>query len=70
MTTKPIIGINADYRAARKDAPAFSYLCEGYYECIIASGGIPIVVPLQQEAADLTKWRASWAALRSVKKPV
>lgn len=55
MTTKPIIGINADYRAARKDAPAFSYLCEGYYECIIASGGIPIVLPMQQEAADLSR---------------
>ncbi|HJN07523.1 MAG: gamma-glutamyl-gamma-aminobutyrate hydrolase family protein [Pirellulaceae bacterium] len=55
MTTKPIIGINADYRAARKDAPAFSYLCEGYYECIIKAGGIPVVLPLQQEEADLSR---------------
>lgn len=54
MTTKPIIGINADYRAARKDAPAFSYLCEGYYECIFQAGGIPVVLPPLQEDADLS----------------
>ncbi len=55
MTTKPIIGINADYRAARKETPAFSYLCHGYYECIIEAGGIPVVLPLQQDAADLSR---------------
>jgi len=55
MTTKPIIGINADYRAARKDAPAFSYLCEGYYECIIAAGGVPLVVPPLQDESDVSR---------------
>jgi len=55
MTTKPIIGINADYRAARKDAPAFSYLCEGYYERIIDAGGIPVVLPPLREEADLAR---------------
>ncbi len=54
MTTKPIIGINADYRAARNEAPAFSYLCEGYYECIIEAGGIPVMLPPLRDEDDLS----------------
>jgi len=53
MTGKPLIGINADYRSARKDSPAFSYLCSGYYDGISAAGGIPVVVPLLEEEPDL-----------------
>jgi hypothetical protein len=26
MQSKPIIGMNMDYRSAKKDSPAFSYL--------------------------------------------
>jgi len=31
---KKLIGLNADYRSAKKDAPAFSYLSAGYYDAI------------------------------------
>src|ERR1700682_5663790 len=42
---KPLIGLNADYRAAKKDAPAFSFLCAGYYDAIVKVGGVPIIIP-------------------------
>lgn len=53
MTGKPLIGINADYRCAKKDSPAFSYLCSGYYDGIYAAGGIPVVLPMMGEQTDL-----------------
>ena len=45
MRKKPMIGLNADYRAAKKDAPAFSFIASGYYDAITAVGGIPVVIP-------------------------
>jgi putative glutamine amidotransferase len=45
MPSQPIIGLNADYRAARKDSPSFSVLASGYYDRVLAAGGIPVVVP-------------------------
>ena len=55
MRTKPMIGLNADYRAAKKDAPAFSFLASGYYDAITAVGGIPVVIPPLAEEADLKR---------------
>jgi len=49
MQSKPLIGLNADYRAATKDQPAFSFLCAGYYDSIVAAGGIPIILPPLEE---------------------
>ena len=45
MHRKPIVGLNADYRAAKKDSPAYSFLAAGYYDRILAAGGIPVIVP-------------------------
>jgi len=55
MRTKPLIGLNADYRAAKKDAPAFSYVCAGYFDAIVKAGGLPIVVPPLDEQDDLDR---------------
>jgi putative glutamine amidotransferase len=55
MRSKPLIGLNADYRAAKKDAPAFSYVCAGYYESIIEAGGIPVVLPPIADEVDLDR---------------
>lgn len=54
METKPLIGMNADFRKARKDAPAFSYICAGYYDSLLKAGAIPIIIPplLQKEDLD------------------
>ncbi len=35
--SKPIIGINMDYRSARNDAPAFAYLAAGYFDSLSIS---------------------------------
>ena len=51
--SKPLIGLNADYRSAKKDAPAFSYLCAGYYDCVTKAGGIPIIIPPLADEEDL-----------------
>lgn len=49
MLNKPLIGINTDYRSAKKDAPAFSYLHAGYYDAVLAAGGVPVMLaPLEQ----------------------
>jgi putative glutamine amidotransferase len=53
MNAKPVIGLNADYRSARKDSPAFSYLCAGYYDCLIKVGAIPFILPPLPEVHDL-----------------
>lgn len=52
---KPLIGLNADYRSAKKDSPAFSYVCSGYYDSIARAGGVPIVIPPLADDADLER---------------
>ena len=54
-TTKPIIGINMDYRRATKDAPAFSYVAAGYYDAISEMGGIPLLIPPLNNDDDLNE---------------
>lgn len=55
MRTKPIIGLNVDYRAGSKDSPAFSYIQEGYYDCVARAGGVPLLIPPLAERADLDR---------------
>ena len=43
--TKPVIGINADFRRAQGKQPAFTYIASGYYDCIAQAGGIPVILP-------------------------
>lgn len=53
MHSKPMIGINSDYRRANGSQPAFSAITAGYYDCIQAAGGIPVVVPPIKDEMDL-----------------
>ena len=53
MQRKPLIGLNADYKSATKDIPGFSYLAEGYADCILKAGGIPVVLPLMDDIEDV-----------------
>jgi len=55
MRSKPLIGLNADYRAAKKDAPAFTFVCAGYYDAVMEAGGVPIVLPPTKDDADLNR---------------
>lgn len=51
--TKPLIGVNADYRAAQGDSPAFSYVASGYYDSILDVGGVPVMIPPYQTEEDI-----------------
>ncbi len=45
MHQKPLIGLNADYRPAKPDSPAYSFIAAGYYSRVLAAGGIPVILP-------------------------
>lgn len=55
MPRKPLIGLNADYRPSRKEGPALSYLPAGYFNAIEAAGGIPVILPPMEDAADIAR---------------
>jgi len=55
MHRKPIVGLNADYRSAKKDSPAYSFLAAGYFDRILAAGGIPVIVPPMESEDDLNQ---------------
>ena len=55
MAAKPLIGLNADYRSARKDAPAFSYLAAGYYDSLVKVGAVPVIIPPLADPEDLER---------------
>jgi putative glutamine amidotransferase len=51
--SKPLIGLNADYRAATGGRTSFTYVDAGYYDAITQAGGIPVIVPPLEEDQDL-----------------
>jgi putative glutamine amidotransferase len=53
VSKKPLIGLNADFRSARRDCPAYCFLCAGYFDALTKAGAIPIVLPPLREVADL-----------------
>ena len=55
MRKKPLIGLNADFRGAKKDSPAYTFLAAGYHDAIVAAGGIPVIVPSMDSEDDLAR---------------
>jgi len=53
MDSKPIIGMNADYRARRQESPAFTYIQAGYYDAVAKADGIPMILPPVENEDDL-----------------
>jgi putative glutamine amidotransferase len=53
MQCKPLIGINTDFRPATQDRASFLILSSGYFDCVIAAGGIPVLVPPLDDEDDL-----------------
>lgn len=56
MNTKPLIGINGEFRAARKDVTALSWYNVGYYDSVTAAGGLPMLVPPLLDDEDLKQY--------------
>src|SRR5438552_5600996 len=44
--TRPLIGINADFVPAGKNTRAQLRIPVGYFESVLAAGGLPVVMPL------------------------
>jgi putative glutamine amidotransferase len=55
MSSKPLVGLNADYRSSKKDTPAFSFVQAGYYDAIVRAGGLPVIIPPLAEEDDLSQ---------------
>lgn len=53
MLDKPLIGINADFRAANGNQPSFSVITAGYFDCITRAGGIPVILPPIESEDDI-----------------
>src|SRR5688572_888506 len=53
MRKKPRIALNADYRPASKDGPAYTFLAAGYYNALIHCGAIPIILPPLVDDRDI-----------------
>jgi putative glutamine amidotransferase len=51
--SKPVVGINGDFRPSKKDGQALSWFNTGYYDSITAAGGLPLLIPPYASDADL-----------------
>jgi putative glutamine amidotransferase len=56
MSSKPVIGINGDFRAARKEAVPLSWFNTGYYDSVTAAGGLPTLIAPMADDADLKQY--------------
>ena len=54
-STKPLIGLNADYRSSQGTQPSFSVVTSGYYDCIARAGGLPVIVPPMSDEDDINE---------------
>ncbi len=55
MHRKPLIGLNADYRPAKNDSPAYSFLAAGYFSRLQLAGAIPVIVPPLEVRDDVDR---------------
>jgi putative glutamine amidotransferase len=53
MVSKPLIGINADFRSAKKDSPAFTVISAGYFDSLTRAGAVPVIIPPLADEEDL-----------------
>jgi putative glutamine amidotransferase len=51
--TRPFIGINADFAPATKVAGAHARLGAGYFDAVLAAGGLPVILPPLAREAEL-----------------
>jgi putative glutamine amidotransferase len=55
MSVKPMIGVNVDFRASRKDSPSFCFLHSGYCDSLQKAGAIPIMISPTEDEADIER---------------
>lgn len=52
LKDRPLIGINTDYHAPKGKTP-YSMVASGYFDSILTSGGIPVIVPPMVKDTDV-----------------
>lgn len=52
---KPVVGVNMDYRGARKEQPAFAFLAAGYFDALEKVGAVPMLLPPLANKADINR---------------
>lgn len=55
MPRRPLIGLNADFRPATRQGPPLCYLHAGYFTQIERAGGTPVIVPPQEDEAEIAR---------------
>ncbi|MEK6233171.1 MAG: gamma-glutamyl-gamma-aminobutyrate hydrolase family protein [Planctomycetales bacterium] len=55
MHSKPVIALNSDYRSARPDSPALTYLYAGYCDSVVKAGGVPLIIPPMEDQQDVER---------------
>ena len=51
--TRPFIGINADFIPAGKVTTAHARLNSGYFDSVLAAGGMPVAIPPLGKESEL-----------------
>jgi putative glutamine amidotransferase len=54
MKSRPLIGINSDFRGSVKGRTPMCFLNSGYYDCMLAANALPILIPPLVKEADLS----------------
>jgi putative glutamine amidotransferase len=52
--TRPLIGINADFVPATKTTGAQARVNVGYFDSVLAAGGLPVIIPPLTKEAELS----------------
>jgi putative glutamine amidotransferase len=51
--TRPLIGINTDFIPAVKQTAARAWLQAGYFDAVVAAGGLPVMIPPLGQDVDI-----------------
>src|ERR1700730_13327742 len=54
MKNRTLIGINTDYCVAAKGHSPHSFMHSGYFDCVLAAGGVPVIIPPLVRESDLS----------------
>jgi putative glutamine amidotransferase len=52
---KPIVAVTGDFRPERYNAAALSWFNTGYYDSVVAAGGLPLLMPPLENEDDLKR---------------
>lgn len=52
-SSRPVVGINTDLRIPAKGRAPVSVVATGYVDCVLAAGGIPLIIPPLTKEQDL-----------------